>query len=100
MSDFFVFCLAQAAIEHGTLVTYEDNLLNADEDLLQCNNYTQAPSMDVLKRAVKEQANAKRLDQDMFIELNMMLFSMRESDQTSTIENKGNLYKLLRPIQK
>jgi hypothetical protein len=56
--------------------------------------------MDVLKRAVKEQANAKRLDQDMFIELNMMLFSMRESDQTSSIENKGNLYKLLRAIQK
>jgi hypothetical protein len=56
--------------------------------------------MDVLKRAVKEQANAKRLDQDMFIELNMMLFSMRESDQTSSIENKDNLYKLLRAIQK
>jgi hypothetical protein len=48
--------------------------------------------MDVLKRTVKEQANAKRLDQDMFIEMNMMLISMRESDQTSSIEHKGNLY--------
>ncbi len=50
--------------------------------------------MNVLKRAVKEQASAKRLDQDMFIELNMILFSMRESDQTFSIENKDNLSKL------
>ncbi len=52
--------------------------------------------MDVLKTAVKEQAIAKRLDPNMFVELFMMLFSMRESDKNSKIENKGNLYKLFK----
>jgi hypothetical protein len=91
---FFVFYPAQAAVEHGTLKTYENNLLNADDNLLQCKNYTQVPSMDVLRTAIKEQANVMRLDQDMFVELKMMLFSMKESDETSSIENKGKLYKL------
>jgi hypothetical protein len=50
--------------------------------------------MDVLKTAIKEQANAQRLDKDMLAELMMMLFSMRASDRTSSIQNKGNLYKL------
>jgi len=83
-------------LQRGTLVTYEDNILNANENLLEVNNYTQVPSMDVLKTAVKEQAIAKRLDSDMFVELFMMLFSMRESDKNSKIENKGNLYKLFK----
>ncbi|CAF4883505.1 unnamed protein product [Rotaria socialis] len=83
--------MAKAAMDHGTLKTYETNVLNADENLLRCNNYTQVPSMDVLKTAVKEQANSMRLDADMFTEIKILLLSMFESDTTSKIENKGNL---------
>ncbi|CAF4120533.1 unnamed protein product, partial [Rotaria sordida] len=86
--------MAQAAIEHGTLKIYEKNVLNADEHLLQYNNYSQVPSLDVIKTAVKEQNNATCLDKDMFTELMMMLFSMRESDETSNLENKGYIQTL------
>jgi hypothetical protein len=41
----------------------------------------------------KEQANAMRLDQDMFIELNMMLLTMLALDEISKIGNKGSFYK-------
>ncbi|CAF3910793.1 unnamed protein product [Rotaria sp. Silwood1] len=85
---------AQAAIEHGTLKIYEKNVLNADEHLLQYNNYSQVPSLNVIKTAVKEQNNATCLDKDMFTELMMMLFSMRESDETSNLENKGYIQTL------
>ncbi|CAF1572879.1 unnamed protein product, partial [Rotaria magnacalcarata] len=82
--------MAKAAMDHGILKTYENNLLNADENLLRCNNYTQVPSMDVLKTAVKEQANSMRLDADMFTEIKILLLSMFESDTTSKIENKDH----------
>lgn len=78
-------------MEQGTLKTYEDNVLQADDQPLQCNNYTQIPSMDVLKTAVREQANKMHLDQDLFTELRLLLFSMMESDTTSKEKNKGNL---------
>ena len=69
--------------------TYEANVLNADEELLQHKNRTQAPSMNVLKTAIKEQANSMRLDPDMLNELTMMLFSLQASDTTSKPLNKG-----------
>ncbi|CAF3954658.1 unnamed protein product [Rotaria magnacalcarata] len=87
--------MAKAAMDHGILKTYENNLLNADENLLRCNNYTQVPSMDVLKTAVKEQANSMRLDADMFTEIKILLLSMFESDTTSKIENKEQIYELI-----
>ena len=45
--------------------------------------------MDVLKLAIKEQANSMRLDSDMLNELTMILFSMQASDKTSKPLNKG-----------
>jgi hypothetical protein len=87
--------VAQAAIERGILVTYEDNLLNADDNLLKHNNYTQVPSMDVIKTAVKEQINKQRLHENMIVELEMMLNSMRESHKAINGYNQGNFYKFL-----
>jgi hypothetical protein len=71
------------------LRTYEANLLNAEKELLQLKNHTQVPSMDVLKTAIKEQANSMRLDSDMLNELTTMLFSLQASDKTSKPLNKG-----------
>jgi len=48
--------------------------------------------MDVLKTAVKELKHEMYFDKDMFIDLQMMLFSLRESDVTSSIGNKGKFY--------
>jgi len=86
---------AEAAIQNGILATYEDNLLNADDDLLRCKNYTQVPSVDVLKTAVKELKHDLYLDKDLFTDLQMLLLSMRESDKTSIIRNRGKIYKFI-----
>ena len=69
--------------------TYEANLLNADEELLEHKNRTQVPTMNILKTAIKEQASSMRLDPDMLNELTMMLFSLQASDKTSKPLNKG-----------
>ncbi|CAF1545399.1 unnamed protein product [Adineta ricciae] len=81
--------MAKKAKEEGILVTYEKNLLNADDELLKFNNYTDVPTTHVLATAVKEQSDAKHLDKDIFVDLEMLLFSMRETDKTSHIQNKG-----------
>jgi hypothetical protein len=51
--------------------------------------------MDVLKTAVKELKHGTRLDDDMFVELEMMLFSMRESDERSSVKNKGRFSRMI-----
>ena len=55
----------------GTLRVYEHNIRLADEELLREGNFSEVPSMDVLKTA-KYQYNKKyRLDEDYFKELRM-----------------------------
>jgi hypothetical protein len=60
---------------------------------LKCKNYSDVPSMHVLKTAVKEKKQDMRLDSDMFNELRMMLLSFRLGDKDSSPENKGNICK-------
>jgi len=60
----------------------------ANEDLLQEGNFSEVPSMDVLK-TTKQQYNKKyRLDEDYFKELRMYRFLTRLIDRTSK-EIKG-----------
>ena len=90
---FYTIQLAQLVQRYGALQIYEDNLLKADSRLLKYNNHTKVPSVDVPRATSKELANSTRLHPDMLMELEMMLFSMRESDHTSTTHNKSRHYK-------
>ncbi|CAF4099576.1 unnamed protein product, partial [Adineta steineri] len=81
--------MAKIAKEQGILATYEKNLLNANNELLKCNNYTEVPTTHVITTAVKQQSDEMCLDKNIFVELEMMLFSMRESDKDSHLQNKG-----------
>ncbi|CAF4236470.1 unnamed protein product, partial [Adineta steineri] len=81
--------MAKTAKEQGILATYEKNLLNANNELLKCNNYTEVPTTQVITTAVKQQSDEMCLDKNIFVELEMMLFSMRESDKDSHLQNKG-----------
>lgn len=62
---------------------FERNVRFANEDLLKEGNFTEVPSLDVLKTA-KQQYNKKyRLDEDYFKELRMYGFFTRFTDHTS-----------------
>ena len=62
---------------------FERNVRFANEDLLQEGNFSEVPSVDVLKTA-KHQYNKKyRLDEDYFKELRMYGFFTRISDYDS-----------------
>ncbi|CAF1378810.1 unnamed protein product [Didymodactylos carnosus] len=67
----------------GALGVYERNLRYANEDPLKEGNFTEVPSIDVLKTA-KQQFNKKyRLDEDYFKELRMFGFFTRCTDDES-----------------
>ena len=67
----------------GALRVYKRNVRSADEELLQEGNFSEVPSMDVLKTA-KHQYNKKyRLDEDYFKELRMLAYLTRSTDFTS-----------------
>ena len=62
---------------------YEQNMRNADEELLREGNYTEVPSTDVLKTADQEYSNRYRLDEDMFKELRIFRELTERLDQCS-----------------
>ena len=77
----------------GALGVFEKNIRSADEDLLRAGNFSQVPSMDVLKTA-KQQYNKKyRLDEDYFKELRMFRFLTRFIDHNSK-DVKGNNFNI------
>lgn len=72
----------------GALAVYEQNMRNADEELLREGNYTDVPSTDVLKTAGQEYSNRYRLDEDVFKELRIFREMTYRLDQSSK-EVKG-----------
>ncbi|CAF1447830.1 unnamed protein product [Didymodactylos carnosus] len=79
----------------GALGVYERNLRYANEDPLKEGNFTEVPSIDVLKTA-KQQYNKKyRLDEDYFKELRMFGFFTRCTDDESEDTKAKNFYILL-----
>ncbi|CAF3902483.1 unnamed protein product [Rotaria sp. Silwood1] len=75
--------MAKRVHQIGALGVFEHNVRFADEDLLREGNFTEIPSLDVLKTA-KQQYNKKyRLDEDCFKELRMYGFFTRFTDYAS-----------------
>lgn len=73
---------------------YEQNMRNADEELLREGNFTEVPSTDVLKTAGQEYSNRYRLDEDMFKELRIFRELTERLDQCSK-DVKGEYNQLM-----
>ncbi|CAF1220695.1 unnamed protein product, partial [Didymodactylos carnosus] len=67
----------------GALGVYERNLRYANEDPLKEGNFTEVPSIDVLKTAKQRYNKKYRLDEDYFQELRMSGFFTRCTDDES-----------------
>lgn len=85
---------AKQVSEMGALAVYERNMRSADEELLREGNYTEVPSMDVLKTPGQEYSNRNRLDEDVFRELRIFREMTYRLDQSSK-EVKGEKNQLI-----
>ncbi|CAF1436149.1 unnamed protein product [Didymodactylos carnosus] len=75
--------MAKAIHQVGALNVFERNMRFANDDLLREGNFSEVPSMDVLKTA-KQQYNQKyRLDEDYFKELRMFRYLTHSIDHSS-----------------
>ncbi|CAF2115689.1 unnamed protein product [Rotaria magnacalcarata] len=75
--------MAKRVHQIGALGVFEHNVKFADEDLLQEGNFSEVPSLDVLKTAKQQYHKKYRLDEDNFKELRMYGFFTRFTDYTS-----------------
>ena len=67
----------------GALGVYERNLRSANEDLLREGNFSEVPSIDVLKTAKQQYNKLYRLDEDIFKESRMFRFLTESNDDKS-----------------
>jgi hypothetical protein len=70
-------------METGPLCTFEENVRNANEELLSEGNFSEVPSVDVLKMIKHEYEKKYKLDEDMFKELRILREDMLSFDVTS-----------------
>lgn len=71
------------ASDLGPLGAYERNLRLADEDLIKQGNYTEVPSIDVLKNARHEYGKRYELDEDMFKAVRLLRYMTYQLDDSS-----------------
>lgn len=83
----FVLCLAEEAIQNGILVTYESNVACADVNLLTNKNFTNVPSQDVIKTAVKEAKQDGYLDTNLITEIEMLMGGIKAADTSLNLNN-------------
>ena len=85
--------IAHRVDQLGPLAVYEQNLRFADKNLLQEGNFSEVPSIDVLKTAGKEYNNRYHLDEDMFKEVRILREITQRLDQSSE-DIRGKYYTL------
>ena len=83
--------VAQQVNRLGPLGAFERNMRLADENLLEQGNWSEVPSIDVLKTIAQEYKMKYRLDEDMFKEVRIFREITEQLDQSSS-KVKGKYY--------
>ena len=77
------FFLVHRIKELGPLGVFEENVRNANEDLLAARNFSEVPSVDVIKMIRYEYDKKYKLDEDVFKEVRILREDMSSFDVSS-----------------
>ncbi len=75
--------LVQRIKELGPLGIFEENVRNANKDLLASGNFSEVPSVDVAKMIRYEYDKKHKLDEDIFKEVRILREDMCNFDSSS-----------------